>query len=102
MNECLFWGKFWFENCTLLQKGHFRSEKGHFRPEGVLQKNVSNTIVLPEASARPGLEAAIFTARNWLPPALQFSKARRILLAETAGQYCPECLKYMLTLDHFN
>jgi hypothetical protein len=20
MNECLFWGKFWFENCTLLQK----------------------------------------------------------------------------------
>jgi hypothetical protein len=32
MNECLFWGKFWFENCTLLQKRALSAERGGAHP----------------------------------------------------------------------
>jgi hypothetical protein len=28
MNQCVFWGKFWFENCTLLQKRALSAGRG--------------------------------------------------------------------------
>jgi hypothetical protein len=32
MSECLFWGKFWFENCTLLQKRSLSAGRGVAHP----------------------------------------------------------------------